>query len=48
LESKAEVRSFVAAMIVSSREDDGILKLWGNHLAFCVILVLPVDGIQTL
>ena len=46
-ERRAEVRCFAAAMIVSSREAAGILKLCGNHLTVCAILVLPVDGIQT-
>ena len=48
LERRAAVRSFAAAMMVSSGVADGILKLCGNHFTVCAILVRPVDGTQML
>ena len=34
--------SFAAVIIISSKEDAGILKLCGYHLTFCAILVCPI------
>ncbi len=48
LDNSAAVRSFAAAMIVSLGVADGILKLCGNNLTVCAILVRAVDGVQML
>ena len=40
--NSADDKSFAVAIIVASREAQGILKLWGSHLLVCTMRSAPV------